>query len=66
MLSVPCGLPTYVGPWPPVVAGAPMIDPLADLAVSMPHSASACGGGLMYGRPGEPETSGEAGAEARS
>jgi len=23
MLAVPCGLPTYVGAWPPVVAGAP-------------------------------------------
>ena len=57
MLSVPCGLPSYVGPWPPVAAGATLIDPLADLARSVPHSACACGGGAMYGRrePLEPE-----------
>jgi len=50
MLSVPCGLPSYVGPWPPVAAGAAVIDALADLARSVPHSAYACGGGSMYGR----------------
>jgi hypothetical protein len=55
MLSVPCGLPTYVGAWPPVVAGAELIEPMADLAASTPHSASACGGGEMYGRRTEPE-----------
>jgi hypothetical protein len=55
MLAVPCGLPTYVGAWPPVVAGAAMIEPMADLAVSTPHSARACGGGDMYGREPEPD-----------
>ena len=55
MLAVPCGLPTYVGAWPPVVAGAAMIEPMADLAVSTPHSACACGGGDMYGRAAEPD-----------
>jgi hypothetical protein len=50
MLSVPCGLPTYVGAWPPHVAGGKLIEPMADLAASTPHSASACGGGEMYGR----------------
>ena len=54
MLAVPCGLPTYVGAWPPVVAGAAMIEPMADLAVSTPHSACSCGGGSMYGRETEP------------
>ena len=53
MLSVPCGLPSYVGPWPPVAAGAEVIQPFADLAKSTPHAASACGGGAMYGKPGE-------------
>lgn len=48
MLAVPCGLPSYVGAWPPVVAGAAMIRPLAELAGSTPHSASACGGGRLY------------------
>ena len=50
VLSVPCGLPSYVGPWPPVAAGREVIEPFADLAKSMPHSACACGGGAMYGR----------------
>ena len=54
MLSVPCGLPSYVGPWPPVLAGAAMIRPLEHLAGSTPHSAAACGGGREYGRPDEP------------
>jgi len=48
MLAVPCGLPTYVGCWPPVVAGGPLIEPLAELAASTPHSASASGGGSAY------------------
>ena len=55
MLSVPCGLPSYVGAWPPVAAGRELIEPMADLASSTPHSACACGGGAMYGRPPEPE-----------
>jgi hypothetical protein len=55
MLSVPCGLPSYVGPWPPVAAGRAVIEPFADLAKSTPHSACACGGGAMYGRQREPE-----------
>jgi len=54
MLSVPCGLPSYVGPWPPVAAGREVIQPLADLAKSTPHSACASGGGAMYGRPPQP------------
>jgi hypothetical protein len=41
MLAVPCGLQCYVGPWPPVTAGAAMIAPLAELALSTPHAASA-------------------------
>jgi hypothetical protein len=49
MLSVPCGLPSYVGAWPPVAPGAELIAPFADLARSTPHSACACGGGAMYG-----------------
>jgi hypothetical protein len=32
-----------------------MIEPMADLALSMPHSACACGGGDMYGRVPEDE-----------
>ena len=61
MLSVPCGLPTYVGAWPPVLAGAALIEPMADLAVSTPHLACACGGGRMYGCDPEPvETPSEA------
>jgi hypothetical protein len=63
MLSVPCGLPTYVGAWPPVVAGAAMIEPMADLAVSTPHSACACGGGVMYGREPEQPDSARAGLD---
>jgi hypothetical protein len=56
MLSVPCGLPSYVGPWPPVAAGHDVIEPMADLAKSTPHSACACGGGAMYGRvPSRPK-----------
>jgi hypothetical protein len=54
VLAVPCGLPTYVGAWPPVVAGAELIEPMADLAASTPHSACACGGGTTYGREPEP------------
>jgi hypothetical protein len=50
MLAIPCGLPTYVGAWPPLVAGAAMIQPLALLAASTPHSACACGGGTEYRR----------------
>jgi hypothetical protein len=34
-----------------------VIEPFADLAKSMPHSACACGGGAMYGR--KPETDAE-------
>jgi hypothetical protein len=41
MLAVPCGLQTYMGPWPPVVAGAEMIQPLAELAACTAHSAAA-------------------------
>ena len=41
MLSVPCGLPSYVGPWPPVAAGRDVIEAFADLAKSTPHSACA-------------------------
>jgi hypothetical protein len=41
VLSVPCGLPSYVGPWPPVSPGAEQIEPLADLAASTPHAACA-------------------------
>jgi hypothetical protein len=37
MLAVPCGLPSYMGAWPPVSRGA-MIEPLADLAACTPHS----------------------------
>jgi hypothetical protein len=51
MLSVPCGLPTYVGAWPPVAPGAELIEPMADLAASTPHSSCSSGGGEMYGRP---------------
>jgi hypothetical protein len=50
MLSVPCGLPTYVGAWPPVRPDGEVLPPFADLAASTPHSACACGGGAMYGR----------------
>jgi hypothetical protein len=50
VLSVPCGLPSYVGPWPPVAAGAKLIEPMAGLAGAIPHSACACGGGAMYVR----------------
>ena len=55
MLSVPCGLPSYVGPWPPVAAGREVIEPFADLARSTPHSSCQNGGGAMYGRrePGD-------------
>jgi hypothetical protein len=63
VLSVPCGLPSYVGAWPPVVAGAELIEPLAELAGSTPHSASACGGGRLYGRTAEP---GDGGADGDS
>lgn len=49
MLAVPCGLPSYVGAWPPVVLGASMIQPLADLAGSTPHAASACAGVTRVG-----------------
>ena len=60
MLSVPCGLPSYVGAWPPVTPGAEVIEPFAELAKSTPHSASACGGGAMYGRgPAVAEPAGE-------
>jgi hypothetical protein len=62
MLAVPCGLPTYVGCWPPTVAGAPMIEPLAELAASTPHSSSASGGGRLY----DPGPEDEAGAEPPS
>ena len=54
MLAVPCGLPSYVGVWPPVMVGTAMIQPLAELAGSTPHSACACGGGALYGRDHEP------------
>ena len=53
MLAVPCGLPSYVGAWPPVMAGAELIEPLAELAGSTPYSACACGGGRLYGRKPE-------------
>ena len=64
MLSVPCGLPSYVGAWPPVAAGRDLIEPMADLASSTPHSACACGGGAMYGRA--PAREGEAAPEPNS
>jgi hypothetical protein len=45
MLAVPCGLQTYMGAWPPVVPGATMIQPLAELAACTAHSAAAGRGG---------------------
>ena len=36
MLAVPCGLPAYMGPWPPVVGGR-LVSPLAELAACTPH-----------------------------
>ena len=60
VLSVPCGLPSYVGPWPPVTAGREVIEPFADLAKSVPHAARACGGGAMDGRRCEREPQPEA------
>jgi hypothetical protein len=38
MLSVPCGLVRYLGPWPPVGPSAALIEPLADLAACTPHA----------------------------
>ena len=43
--------------------GAELIEPMADLASSTPHSACACGGGAMYGRAPASRTSA---AEPRS
>jgi len=40
MLAVPCGLQSYLGPWPPVVKGAPVIEPLAGLAGVSAHCAA--------------------------
>jgi len=37
-----------------VAKGREVIEPFAELAKSTPHSASACGGGAMYGPRAEP------------
>ena len=41
MLAVPCGLPSYMGAWPPVSRDTAMIEPMAELAACTPHSSSA-------------------------
>lgn len=48
MLAVPCGLPSYMGAWPPVAREGAVIEPLAELAACTAHSSAAL-------RPGRDE-----------
>jgi hypothetical protein len=41
MLAVPCGLPSYMGAWPPVSRDAAVIEPLQELAACTAHSSAA-------------------------
>jgi len=41
MLAVPCGLPSYMGAWPPVARDGVVIEPLAELAACAAHSSAA-------------------------
>ena len=54
MLAVPCGLPSYMGAWPPVSGGA-LIEPLADLAACTPHSSASAASGQRRA-PAAPDT----------
>jgi hypothetical protein len=40
MLAVPCGLPSYMGAWPPVARNGAVIEPLAALAACTAHSSA--------------------------
>jgi hypothetical protein len=62
MLAVPCGLPSYMGAWPPVVAGARLIAPMAELAACTPHSAATS----APGEAAEPPQAGAQGAAKRA